>query len=122
MTADAAAFRATFPEFNDGDYPDPAITGWITQAKALHDVSGWATLFLAAHLITIARADGAGIHELDGGDGEVSEETIGPKRVMYVTQAKKDGESFYTRSSYGRRFLELERRAAGRVMSARVYG
>ena len=121
------SFRAKFPEFTTDNYTDAAVARWIATARTIHDRSLEATGFLTAHLLTIANADGVlggspNVAVPDGGAGEVRSETIGPKTIDYMTQARGDGEAFYTRTSYGRTFLEIERRNPERVLSVRAIG
>lgn len=113
-----AAFQAQFPELTA-----------ITQAKvdrygavALEitgSTSAMCVLYLTAHLFSLGEVENSG--EPDGGAGEIKQEMTGPYSRTFVTQASKDGEAFYTRTPYGRMFLELERRSPAKHFRARVF-
>ena len=112
-----ADFREQFPELADA--PDSVATQWLDIAGDIHSASDHALLWCAAHLVAVDQAEG---RRVDSGAGEVEEEQIGPKRVRYRAQAKDDRDTFFTRTSYGRMFLQLERRAPAVAMAVRVYG
>ena len=114
MTDSLATFRERFPEFSDLD--DGRVRPMLEAAKEIHSLSIAATLYLAAHLITLdlkERAIG-----VDEGAGVVISESIGPKKVTYKTQAEREGEVFFARTPYGRMFLTLRRPAT--AFSVRV--
>ena len=117
------AFRAQFPEFAPADYPDSVVTMWLECARGIHRLSEKATLFLTAHLVALdAEERAGGAAGVDGGGNEYEEEQIGPKRVRYRKQSADERDTFYTRTSYGRLFLQLERRTPAHAMAVRVYG
>jgi hypothetical protein len=106
-----ADFRDRFPEFSS--IPDTEMTALLAEAKELHGLDDTATLYLAAHLAALDKSemqDGV-IARVDGGGGAFTSESVGPKSASYATQIEMKGrDTFYVRTSYGRRFLALERR------------
>ena len=123
MTTDAqrraailTSFRSQFPA---ASYPDLAVSDDIVNlaipvAEAIHSKASLATLYLVAHLITVRPENGETL-------GEVSSEAIGPKTINYITQATEGPHAFYTRTEYGRQFLEMERRVTSGVFAVGVY-
>ena len=123
--ATPAEFRARFPEFAIAEFSDAIVTVWIAAARRIHDHSLEAQHFLTAHLLTVAKEDGLlgdAPPAPDGGRGEIDTEQIGPKSVRYIAQAQRAGESFYTRTAYGRNYLPLRNAAPGYALSAMVGG
>ena len=114
--ATLSKFRTQFPEF--AATVDADVERWLAEASSLHSVNDVATLWCAAHLLALAIATGL---QPDEGAGEVKEETIGPKSLIFKTQAEAGWEVFFTRSSYGRHFLLLERRTPAVGFSVRVF-
>lgn len=112
------AFRGEFPEFSTT--VDAEVEAALDEAYQLHAIKPLATLYCAAHLLAVGpEATGSP----DGGSGVVMSESIGPRRVAYLTQAGDDERKvFYATSSYGRRFLNLESRTPRFVIAARVAG
>ena len=119
--------RATVEMFRDkfatvtafAALPDSDIQSALEEATDIHGARVVATLYVAAHLLTLsADTTAAG----DSGAGEVSVEQIGTERVEYKTMADAGWQTFFSTTSYGRRFLLLEQRTPGVAMSARVYG
>ena len=103
-----AEFRQRFPEFAATD--DAVISSLIPQAYEISDVSAEASAYCLAHLVSLEAerpADGAP----DGGAGVVRSETIGPRRIDYMTQAARNREAFFEPTIYGRRVLTLESRS-----------
>lgn len=121
-TPTASNFRTEFPEFTAQDYPDPIVERHIKRAGYIHSVTKQGWLLLTAHLLTIAKADGAldGVAEPDGGQGLITEDTIGDKTKRFSHTGKK-GMEFYKRSSYGRLFVEVSKRNAASRIGVRVY-
>ena len=115
----ASEFRASFPEFSESGYPDLLVERWIGVARRIHDLSTDGVGFVTAHLLALDRQDTS---TPDGGRGEVTGESLGPKSLQYRTQADSGREVFFTRTSYGRLFLTLEKRTPARVISARIIG
>ena len=117
MAADLSTFRTQFPEF--ASTLDGVINRTLEEALEIHSASARATLFLTAHLLVI-NADGTA--PLDGGSGVITSETIGSLKKEYKTQAESERDVFYAQTSYGRRFLNLERRSARSAIGAIVVG
>lgn len=111
----ATDLRRRFPEFGAAAHDDAALTQALRTAREITSVSSEATLYCAAHILTL-RADERA--RQDGGSGVVAQERIGPKWTMYKTQAMNNSEVFFETSSYGRMVLTLESRNPKRVLSA----
>ena len=105
-----------FPELQSK--ADEAVEDALKEAVLMHRKVPRATLLVAAHLLTIM--EGAPL----GSRGEPQHEQIGPGLVSYMTQAEVSAnggsrESFWTSTTYGRRFLIIEqRRRLGSVVVA----
>lgn len=112
-----AEFREQLPEFPT-DTDDAAIERAIGVARQIHDVSKTATIYLAAHMLTVAPsgADDA------AGEDEVASEQIGPLRVSFGSQARTADERYYTRTEYGRTYLVLSQHVPSVAIAARVVG
>ena len=115
MTNMLTWFREEFPEFDD--VIDQSVETWLGHAAEIHSLSKTATLYLAAHLVALDREESGQV--VDHGAGVITSETIGPKSVTYMNQARSGDEVFFARTEYGRLFLTLERRAT--AFSARVF-
>lgn len=111
----ATDLRERFPEFAAATFSDAHLSQALRTAKEISSVSSEATLYCAAHILTL-RADEAA--KQDGGSGIVAQERIGPKWTMYRTQARQERDVFFATSSYGRMVLTLESRNPKRVLSA----
>ena len=111
-------FREQFPEFPTNKVEDSAIERVLEEALELHSLSKRATLFCAAHLLTLETDRAAGLNRR----GEIASGGAGPLRASYRTQADNGWEAFFTRTEYGRRFLILEQRTPGFAIGARVVG
>ena len=112
-------FRARFPEFVANDYPDALIERAVGLARRLAAAAGMeAVYWLTAHWLSL---EGERNVSPDYGSGLVTSETVGPRTVSYMAEARDDAQVFYARTVYGRAYLALERRAPARVMSVRVY-
>ena len=112
-----ADFRAQFPEFDGMD--EPVVLQWLETARDIHALSDRALIWCAAHLIVLDRDEE---RQIDRGTGEVEEDRAGPKRVRFRAQTRDERDTFFTRTRYGRMFLQLERRTPGYAMGVRVYG
>ena len=115
MTSMLAWFREEFPEFED--LSDQGVETWLDRAVEIHSLSDTATLYLAAHLVALDREESGEV--VDHGAGVITSETIGPKSVTYMTQARSGDETFFARTQYGRLFLTIERRVT--AFSVRVF-
>ena len=110
-----AEFKEKFPEF--GSTTDETVSTLITEAYEITDVARNATLYCIAHLAALEAETTA---KLDGGSGVVKSETIGPRKIEYMTQAENEREAFFATSAYGRRVLRIESRTPSAVMSVVV--
>lgn len=117
-TALLPAFREQFPEFSPANYTDEVVVEWLGVARDIHSLSSRATLYHAAHLLTLDQAEPS--TEVKDNAGVLTSEGVGPKRATYLTQAESERDVFFARTKYGQIFLTLERRAT--AFSARVYG
>lgn len=126
-----AEFRQRFPEFTytaaAGDEPasgvsDSVISPLIAQAYEISDTSAEASVYCLAHLVSleVERLTDASNGAPDGGAGVVKAETIGPRRIDYMTQASKGREAFFEPTFYGRRVLTLESRTPEAVIGVVV--
>ena len=121
-------FRSEFPEFTEDDYPDSVVSRWIGVASEISDISSRATIYLAAHFISLnyTPSDGETVLEADGGIREVKREEAGPLEVEYFPSSETTNTSDryasenFDRTEYGRIFVTLERRAT--AFSVRVWG
>ena len=104
-----AKFLSTFPEITVSS--DAVVNAAGELALRISNVSQDAVLYLTAHLLSIQSEDTGAP---DGGAGEVVSERTGPMDTKYLVQAETNREVFFTRTSYGRMFLILERRAPAR--------
>lgn len=127
-TPTASDFRTQFPEFTEQDYPDDVITRHLTRAGYIHSVTQQGWLLLTAHLLSIAKADGAleaTPAEPDGGQGLITEDKLGDKTKRFTHGGGKkgmaDAKEFYKRTSYGRLFLEISRRSKATRIGVRIY-
>lgn len=117
-----ADFRRLFSEFLTVD--DAVVEEYIDLAKEIHNIRKSATLYCAAHLLSISQDDTS---QPDFGAVEVIQETIGPKSVTYRSQLQAQSqtettrEAFFNTSRYGRIFLVLEKRTPSFAMPVRVY-
>lgn len=116
----AIDFRARFPEFTSAQFTNQMVQSAVVTAKSIDSTRREATLYLAAHLASVWRAEG-GV-DPDGGSGAVSAETIGPRTVQYLTQAAPvpgssgSQDAFFERTSYGRTYMLLRDSSPRRVM------
>ena len=103
-------FREQFPELSTTT--DAVITRNETVAKSMVRGSEIQLLYAVAHLATVD----------DGQGGEITETKIGSVSVKYRTPAKDVRDTFWTRTEYGRIYLELRSRDASTGIGVRVYG
>ena len=120
MAADLAAFRKQFPEFSEQNADDDAVERALAEAIQIHDKKVLATLYVAAHILTVERSIAAGN---TGASGAVKAEGAGPFRIDYVALAK-DGDirAELARTQYGARALLLESRTPRTAIGAMVVG
>lgn len=115
-------FRSRFPEFSST--ADSVVTEILGEALIIHKGSPKATQFLAAHILTLDNDSGicSSGATVDGGEGEVTSESVGAESASYKTQAENAGDVFFTTTAYGRRFLALRRATPAYGFSVRVFG
>lgn len=116
MAADLATFKAKFPIFA---LADAVIESALAEAVIFHDVNETATLYCAAHLLAL---DSENTGKPDGGSGVVESEKIGPLSRNYKNQDEEERDVFFVTTSYGRRFLAIERRTPRSAIGAIVIG
>lgn len=81
---------------------DGTLQLYLNVALDISGINDRMTYYCAAHLYTLS---------IQGNQqGEVVSETIGPLSKTYKTQAETGGDSFFTKTEYGRIFLILENR------------
>ena len=100
--------------------PDTEISAAIKLAAEMSSSTRSTLELLAAHITLVHKKEFG--FEIDGGSGELMSESLGTKSNHYKTQAATNRETFFTRTAYGRTFLELEKRTPSRVVSVRVFG
>ena len=116
MAVTLSDFRTQFPEFPQATSPDENVNRVLAEAREIHCVSDLATLFCAAHLLALDQ----GPRGIGAGSGEATMKQAGPLRASYRTQAETGRQTFFTSSSYGRRYLVLEQRSARSAIGAVV--
>lgn len=122
MTAEEllSLFREYFPEFDSE--PDGKVLRYLNLALSIHAICQDATIYLAAHFITLDNASGVGGSggSVDGGLGEKTSERAKNVAATYKAQAMNDGDSFYTTTPYGRMYIAQRDACPGRRFSVRV--
>ena len=108
----ASQVRERFPEFTPSGFPDAVVDQAIATAYRISDADHESTLWCAAHLLATLESQAA---RMDGGAGEITSESTGPRMTSYRTQADTGREVFFSTSPYGRTFLTLEGRSARRA-------
>ena len=129
-TATVTEFLSLLPEFavtdsgNDRIYPDTDIQGWLDAAQIFYNRRKQGMIYVAGHLIVLAKAErpGPGPAVVDVGlQSNVESESIGPLSVRYRQEAREDHDAFFSRSTYGRMFIEMEKRSPWAQMSMRSW-
>ncbi len=117
------AFRVRFPEFDSET--DERVTAFIDDALCIFALCEKATLYLAAHLLTLSNGTGVGVPgssvPIDGGAGETTSESVGSLSVSVSTQSSNPEDVFYTSTAYGRQYLALKNACPAYRFSARVF-
>lgn len=111
----AAQFISEFPEIEANEQQVQRV---LNLAAEMSVASRNATMYLAAHLLVLELIEQD--KQVDGGAGEVVREGLGSKSVDYMTMARTNRETFFTRTSYGRQFLILEARSPRYALSISV--
>ena len=117
VEATITGFRAHFgDEFPEATYPDAAVSRALDDAASIYNRTARGQLYLTAHYLLL---DTGAQQVVDDGAGAVTMERIGPRSVSYMSVARDADDSGYARTAYGRRFLELRRRAGAGMWSFR---
>ncbi len=116
-------YRDEFPEH--ADKSDDYILSRLTKALNIHAICEGASIYLAAHFVTIdSKATlgeyGGGAPVDSGGLREVLSEGGKSINTSYKGISSKDGDSPYTASLYGRTYIQLRNSCGGRRFSVRV--
>ena len=113
-----AEFRAELVEFVEEEWPDAQVEMAIDVARDIHKSSARATIWCAAHLLSLWKSErGSVVAKPDGGGRLVSGETLGQRMQSYARAAKDEDEDvFFHRTTYGRVFLMLEKRLSQPLM------
>jgi len=116
-------FREQFSEFDAK--PDADVLVILANAIIVHCICPLATVYLAAHIVTVDTDSGVGGSggAVDGGGSarEVSSETAKSISTSFESMSKSDsGDSFYTATPYGRMYVILRDACPGRRFSVRV--
>ena len=110
VTVTVAEFRTAFPEF--ASTADSKVERVLTLARQMYALGKEPLMHVAAHLLVIDQDTG-----FDGGSGEVSKAELDRQITEYMTQARENQETFFTRSGYGRMALTLMRRTPGTAVA-----
>ena len=111
----AARFKTKFGADLYGDLTDSQITSFIEIACEIGGDIGYNALcYLTAHLIVLENKERQ--DEVDGGSGEVTSESFGGKSLGYQSMASDQRDVFFTRTYYGRMYLQLQRRSPVRAI------
>ena len=113
VTVTVSAFQTQFPEFTESAAD---VQQALDEALLIHSIRALATYFCAAHLLVFDQKVAAGTVPTT----EISQRGAGPLSARYLTQAESGKEAFFTSTSYGRRFLTLEKRSARASIGAMV--
>ena len=116
-------YRTEFPEHSGKS--DDYILSRLSMAINIHSICEAATLYLAAHYVTIDTA--ASLGETDGGAPvdsgglrEVLSESGKSISSSYSEISTKPGDSPFTSTLYGRYYLQFRDNCSGRRFSVRV--
>ena len=98
-------FRAAFAEFAEAEFPDAAVNAAANFAGELAgNGSNMMLLYATAHVLAL---DSERQTTPDGGSGIVMSESSAGQSVSYENQ---EGDAFFKSTTYGRKYLALERR------------
>lgn len=120
MTVSVASFRQTFGVFNNtGDYPDAAVSFWLTNGQAFLDPALWGaqvdlgvSLYVAHHLALDARdrravAAGGIPGELKG---PATQKSVDKVSQGYDTKAVTwENSAFWNQTRYGTQLINMAR-------------
>ena len=113
MTVDLTTFRTRFPQFDP--ISDETAQWAIDDAEVIAARTDRMWLFCAAHIVALEKDV---TDEADGGQGEVTEEQIGERRVKYLSMARWGEPTgvWLTQTVYGRRVLMMAKTSPAIVM------
>ena len=115
-------FRTEFPEYVSQS--DAVVEKHLNNALLIHAICGGATIYLAAHLLTLSINDNVGTTggSVDGGgiEREVTAERGRDINATYKSGTDRDSDSVYISTPYGRMYLRLRDACPGRKFSVRV--
>ena len=113
MAVDLADFRARFAQFDP--ISDETVQFAIDDAEVIAARTDRMWLFCAAHIVALEQDS---TNEADGGQGEVTEEQIGERRVKYLSMARwgEATDVWLTQTIYGRRVLMMAKTNPSIVM------
>ena len=120
MSVSVASFRTSFPEFSEQTvYPDATVEFWLGLAGRLLRPAAWldllddgTRLFVAHNLVLAGSASRAATSGSAPGvaSGAVSSKTVDKVSMSYDTAgAMIEGGGQYNLTTYGQRYLQLER-------------
>lgn len=120
MSVTVASFRASFPEFSEQTvYPDATVEFWLGLAGRLLRPAAWldllddgTMLFVAHNLVLAGSAARAATSGSAPGtaSGAVSSKTVDKVSMSYDTAgAMIEGGGQFNLTTYGQRYLQLER-------------
>lgn len=115
-----AQLRAVYPEFTAQVANDESIAEAGATAVLLTALSDRLVIAAAAHLLALRDLRTG---KADGGAGEVSLDTTGPKTQQFVTMAGEGSrdDSWWATTVYGREYLMLRNQNPRRIMSMRSF-
>ena len=119
-------FRSEFPEYDS--LSDDFVIGYLEKAMLIHAICPMATVYLAGHFIAVDQDSGIGSVEgpkypVDSGGAarEVVSERGKNINTTFKSMAKKESDTFYTSTPYGRMYLVLRNACPGQGFSVRVF-
>ena len=115
-------FRVRFPEF-DGE-SDAKVLLYLGDACAIFSCCTKATIYLAAHLLSLDLVSGTGEAGegggVDGGNGVVASESVGSVSTSYKNGSDANAKDvFYETTPYGRKYIQFRNACAGYRVSMR---
>lgn len=119
-------FREQFPEYSA--LSDDYVLGYLNKALLIHAICPMATVYLSAHLIAIDQDSGIG--SVDGpkfpvDSGGAAREVVSERgkniNTTFKSMAKKESDTFYTATPYGRMYITLRDACPGQGFSVRVF-
>ncbi len=117
-------FRTRFPEFDS--VSDALVLLQLGDALSVFNCNDKATLFLAAHYLTLDTSSGVGVAGpgggVDEGLGVVASETVGKVSTSYKNASDINAkDAAYETTPYGRRFIQFRNSSPGYRISMRSF-